>query len=360
MSRAPRVLVSGACLGQGVGGVRRHNEELLPRLDALLREGGGALAVLEGATPVAFPLPPSIERLPSDVPFQPVHRRALAESRALRAALAHAAARGRPFDLVHTAHLPSPRRLGVPFTITLHDLRSLDLEGAPLARRVLGRRALDRATRDARRVLCVSDVVRARVEEEFSHARGKTVRIGNGADHLSLVPRKPSDPPFLLHVGHVESRKNVEVLVRALAADPELPRLVLVGAPKGNALERLLSLAESLGVEQRIEARGVVGDDDLAALYSTAACCVFPSRLEGFGIGPAEALRAGCPVALSEIAAHREAAGGGPPGFDPEDPAAAARAIRAARAAPAPEGPLHGWGACALRWRDALLRAARG
>ncbi|MEM1448403.1 MAG: glycosyltransferase family 1 protein [Planctomycetota bacterium] len=359
MTRAPRVLIAGACLGQGPGGVRRHNEELLPRLDALLREDGGGVAVLEGATPLAFALPDTVERIPSDVPFQPVHRRVLAESRALRTALSDAADRGRPFDLVHTAHLPAPRRLGLPFTITLHDLRSLDPGRVPLTRRLMGRRVLQRATRDALRVLCVSDAVREQIEQEFPDARGRVVRIGNGADHLPLLPRAPVEPPFLLHVGHVEPRKNVEVLVRALAADRDLPRLMLVGVPKGRALERVLALAAELGVERRIEARGPVGDDELAALYASASCSVFPSRLEGFGIGPAEALRAGCPVALSEIPAHREAAGEGPPGFDPDDPVAAANAIRRALAAATPSRPEHTWDACAGRWRDAAVEAAR-
>jgi hypothetical protein len=45
---APRVLVSGVVLGQPMGGVRRHNAELLPRVARLLAERGGSLAVLEG------------------------------------------------------------------------------------------------------------------------------------------------------------------------------------------------------------------------------------------------------------------------------------------------------------------------
>jgi hypothetical protein len=46
--RAPRVLVAGTVLGQPMGGVRRHNQELLPRVARRLAARGGALAVLAG------------------------------------------------------------------------------------------------------------------------------------------------------------------------------------------------------------------------------------------------------------------------------------------------------------------------
>ena len=78
---APRVLVSGVVLGQPMGGVRRHNQELLPRLARLLEEDGGGLAILEGRKPVALELPPSIERFPSSVPSSPPLVRAMGESR---------------------------------------------------------------------------------------------------------------------------------------------------------------------------------------------------------------------------------------------------------------------------------------
>ena len=357
MSPAPHVLVSGVCLGQPMGGVRRHNQELLPRVAALLRADGGSLTVMEGATPIAFPLPDTIERLQSDVPFQPAPRRAFFESRALESALSRAAADGRPFDLVHTAHMPAPRRLSVPFTLTIHDLRSLDLDRAPFVRRLFGGRVLGGATRDARRVLCVSDAMRARIEEEFPHARGKVVVIGNGVDHLPVLARDPAEPPFLLHVGHIEPRKNLELLLHALASDEGLPRLVLAGAARGGTLDELLAVAAELDVTDRVTTIASADDDELARLHATAACAVFPSRLEGFGIGPAEALRAGCPVAVSDIPAHREIVGEAVPSFGVDDVEGAVDAIRVALASEAPPAPPYTWDACAERWFAALVAA---
>lgn len=361
MTRAPRVLVSGACLGQPAGGVRRHNAELLPRLESLLRQAGGGLAVMEGRTPVGWDLPPQVARVPSDVPYQPALMRALKEGRALRRCLGDAARSGAPYDLVHTGHLPTPTRLPVPYTLTVHDLRSLDFRGVSLARRAVGRRALGSAIARARRVLCVSDAVRARIVEEFPSAASRLDLIGNGEDHLSLLPRTPSTSPFMLHVGHVEPRKNLALIIEAMSRYPALPRLVLAGASKGDAAARLLVVAEHRGLAGKIEMLGPVADEELARLYSTAACAVFPSVLEGFGIGPAEALRAGCPVAASAIPAHLEVSGDGATFFSPADPDDFARAVMecvAVSAISRPPGNEHRWEDCAGRWFEALMRAS--
>ena len=101
MSRAPRVLVSGVVLSQPMGGVRRHNAELLARVANAFGDEGGALDVLAPREGLAFDLPTSVRVIPSEVPSGPPWRRALRESRALDAALADAAREGCPYDLVH-------------------------------------------------------------------------------------------------------------------------------------------------------------------------------------------------------------------------------------------------------------------
>ena len=360
MTRAPRVLVSGACLGQPAGGVRRHNAELLPRVERLLREGGGGLSVMEGKTPVGWELPEAVTRIPSDVPYQPAAWRALRERRELERCIAAAASSNAPFDLVHTGHLPAPARLSLPFTITIHDLRSLDFGGSSMIRRIAGRRALASAVRRARRVLCVSEAMRARIVEEFPVAAPKLDLVGNGEDHLQRLPRAPSPSPFMLHVGHLEPRKNLSLIIEAMARFPALPRLVLAGAGKGSSAARLVAAARHRGLEDRIELLGAVSDMELARLYSTAACAVFPSVLEGFGIGPAEALQAGCPVAVSSIPAHLEVSGEGAVHFAPQAPDDFARAVMecvATSEVHRSPGEARRWADCAERWYQALLRA---
>jgi len=329
---APRVLVLGAVLAQGFGGVRRHNQELLPRVARRLADAGGGLAVLVGREGLSFELPEPAERLASTVPSGPPLARATREAPALRAALEAAARAGRPFDLWHTAHFPVPRGIAVPYTLTVHDLRALALEHTPFSRRFMAKRVIGAAVEKARTVVTVSEQVGAALEAAFRAPR--RVVVPNAGDHLPVLPRAPAADAPLLHVGHLEPRKNLALLLRALALDPGLPDLVLVGAPKHDEERRLASLAAELGVAARVRFRGPLPEEELPALYARCAAVAIPSRLEGFGIGVLEAQRAGAPLAIAAAGALPEVAGPEVPAFDPDDAAGCARALRAALAAP--------------------------
>ena len=356
---APRVLVSGVVLGQPAGGVRRHNQELLPRAARLLAAAGGALAVLEGKEPVAFELPPEVERIPSHVPPGPPLARALQEGRALAEVL-----RGHAFDLVHTAHLPVPRRLPLPFSLTLHDLRALELRHTPFSRRFFAKHVIGEAVARASTVIAVSETVARALAERFRPRR--LAVVPNAGDHLAILPRARADGAALLHVGHLEPRKNLELLVRALALDPALPDLELAGRAKDGEDERLRALARELGVEARVRFLGPLPDERLPELYARCAAVVIPSRLEGFGIGVLEAQRARAPLAIADAGALPEVAGADVPRFDPDDPAACAHAIRAALAQPratledhASRGGRFTWDASAERLVEAWTAAVR-
>ncbi|HVS10824.1 MAG TPA: glycosyltransferase [Planctomycetota bacterium] len=323
---AARVLVAASALAQPMGGARRHAAEILPRAARLLEAHGGRLVLLEGSGGLPFEMP--VERLPSNVPAQPPLVRALLESAALRRALTAARAAGRPFDLVHTAHLPAPRAMGVPFTILLHSSRAVS--------RPFGRVVLRDALHRAAVVLAVSESLRQELLA-LGAAPERTLVVPNAADHLAIHQRHPGEDAALLHVGHVEPNKNLALLLRALALDPSLPALWLAGEPKHGEDRRLRRLARRLGVELRVRFLGLVGDDQLAHLYSRAACVVLPSLRESFDIPALEACRAGAPLAVSNLPALLEVAGPDVPHFDPRDPAACARAIRTAMETPAAE-----------------------
>ena len=331
-----RVLVVGSVLGQPAGGVRRHNAELLPRLARRLGEEGGSLAVLVGTGGLGFELPGSVERLETTVPPAPPLVRATLEGRWLRRLLGEAAESGRPFDLIHTAHHPVPRHLPVPHSLMVHDLRALSLEHSPFSRRLFARQILGRGVEGAAVVEVVSEATRAELLRAFRLDPGDVHLVPNGVDHLEVLPRSAgADAPLLV--------------LEALALDGSLPDVRVVGAAKGDARDWLERRAAELGLAGRIRLDGPADEDDLPGLYAGAACVVCPSRLEGFGLVPAEALRAGAPVAVSDIPAHREVCGEAVPSFDPGDARACARAIRRAlEVAPAT--------APGLAWDDAAAR----
>ncbi len=325
--KSPRILLSGVVLGEPMGGVRRHNAELLPRASGLLSKNGGNLTVIEGSTPISFPLGKDVERIRTRVPFQPPWQRWALEQGTIERAVKQAAAEGRPFDLWHTAHLPVPR-VPLPYALTIHDLRDLTLDSTSALRKVISPRLFASAIQGARVVMTVSDYMRDEIRRRFRPRR--VVVIPNAADHMEFAERKPSEDPFLLHVGHIERRKNLELMLHALALDPELPRLVLAGTPKSGEDLRLKRIADQLGVSERVQILENVTDETLIELYSQATCVVIPSFMEGFGIGVLEAQLARAPLAVSNAGALPEVAGQRVPSFSPDVPEAALTAIKKA------------------------------
>ena len=323
--RAPRVLLSGVVLGQPMGGVRRHAMELLPRAGRLLAQQGGSLTVLEGTEPLAFDLPVEVTVVRCDVPSRPPLVRAVSEG----SAWAAEAARAR-YDLVHTAHLPVPPKTPLPYALLLHDLRALSGEMAPFARRLVARAVIGRAVRGAALVLTVSETVRAELIARFHLDPEGVVVVPNAADHFAPIARRVEPDAPLVCLGHLEPRKNLELVLRALAHDPTLPRLELHGAAKHGEGERLAALARELGVENRVTFAGPFDETRLPELLARAACVVVPSLIEGFGIVALEAQLASAPLAVADAGALRETAGHETPFFAPDDPSACAASIRAA------------------------------
>lgn len=142
--------------------------------------------------------------------------------------------------------------------------------------------------------------------------------------------------PYLLHVGGRHGYKNFEGLLRAFAASAWLRdnlRLVCFGAGAFSREERRLIASLGLSESQVIHLGG--GDDRLAALYKGAAAFVYPSRYEGFGIPPLEAMSLNCPVICSNTSSIPEVVGDAGEYFDPLDAACIGVAIERVLQAPA-------------------------
>jgi glycosyltransferase involved in cell wall biosynthesis len=140
-------------------------------------------------------------------------------------------------------------------------------------------------------------------------------------------------PGFLLYVGGVDYRKNLEGAIRGYA---ELPRpmrdahqLVIACNLAQHLRFSLRIFAEGLGIESRnLLLTGFVSDRDLAALYRSCELFVFPSLYEGAGLPILEAMTCGAPVASSGTSAMPELLGDTEATFDPADPADIARCVR--------------------------------
>lgn len=353
-----RALLIAQVLAQPHGGVLRHAREALPRLAAQWLDRGHSLTLLEGSTPLDVELPSAVRREASKSAPVKVRDRAFKEGRWVRRAIEDLG----PFDLVHTAHLPVPRLPGPTRLCWLvHDLRRSDARVSGRLGSSIGRRWLKQAAARAHGVLCVSRQVRDRLENEFEVPRQRLFIARHGGDHLPILPRSLDDGRGqLLYVGHLEPRKNLTVLLRALGSDPQLPPLRLVGRDVAGHTQQLKTLSVSLGIADRVHFEEPVPDARLPELYARAAALVLPSKLEGFGLPVIEAQRAGVPVAVARAGALTEVGGPFAASFDPDNPEACARALRVSLARPQSELELAArrargfkWDLAATRWREA-------
>jgi alpha-1,3-rhamnosyl/mannosyltransferase len=158
--------------------------------------------------------------------------------------------------------------------------------------------------------------------------------------------------PYLLTVGRLQPRKNVEAALDAfdrLAKAGTDHQLVVVGG-RGWHDEPLLERVRTAAAGDRIVLTGRVDDDELVALYRGAGCFVFPSRFEGFGFPPLEAMACGTPVVSSDRTSMPEVVGDAGLLVDPDDVAALTAAV----------GDVVGSPERAARLRAAGLRRAAG
>ena len=244
---------------------------------------------------------------------------AAARPAALRRRLADAEALHFPLTIM----LP---RVDTPAAVTLHDLQHLDLpELFPRAERAFRAVAWHRSVRRARLVIVPSAFVRDRAVALLGLDPARVRVIHHGIDHERFRPGNEPREPIVLYPARSWPHKNHDRLLEAFALlrrERRGLRLVLTG---GGA-------QTGAGVEQR----GRVSLDELASLYRRSAALVFPSRYEGFGQPPLEAMASGCPVACSNAASLPEVCGDAARYFDPDSPEQIAGALAAVLDDPEP------------------------
>lgn len=310
------VAISGWLLGPHSGANRRLLalcEHLAPQLAA-----GERLTVLHRPDYVP-PTLPRIEWRAIDVPAGPAFRRARAEARLLPAILRELGA-----NVLDHGFLPLPR-VAVPTCLLLHDLRAA--EGLTRWPRWLARAVLRRSCNRAAAIVVPSEFTAQRLRELVAPVPPVHV-VPNGV--VLPPPHRGVGREHLLHVGHIEPRKNLGVVLRALALLPAVqrPPLLLVGHDAGS-LAGLHALATRLGIPDSLQWCGVRDDAATAELYATARAIVVPSRYEGFGLCALEGLAHGRPVLVADAGALPEVVGAAGVVLPPDDPAAWARAIEA-------------------------------
>lgn len=223
-------------------------------------------------------------------------------------------------QVVHIPFMAHPTvRMRVPSVVTVHDLIPFRLTSYHQSWRERSYfRHVARSLPYADRLVAISQATLSDLATLFPSLVPKAVVIPNGV-HPEFYEKVPAERvarltrrfalrqrPRVLYVGGYDERKNVKMLLKAMAlafAGRREGELVLVGAEEVPEVRRWL---DEVKLTDRTILTPFVSREELVALYSDADVFVYPSRYEGFGMPPAQALAVGVPVVASDIPPVRE------------------------------------------------------
>ena len=122
-------------------------------------------------------------------------------------------------------------------------------------------------------------------------------------------PMSPSTQPYFLAVGTLWRHRKFDLAIRALARTALPHRLLIAGATPTGETARLQSLAQELGVGDRLQLLGVVPPSHMPSLYGGAAALVATSELESFGMSLVEAMASATPIVAVRRTVYEETVG---------------------------------------------------
>ncbi|MDE3230377.1 MAG: glycosyltransferase family 4 protein [Chloroflexota bacterium] len=258
-------------------------------------------------------------------------------------------------DLAHVPYYaPIMRPAGLPQIVTIRDVLPLALpEYQTKTTAAIYSRLAAHAARRAEGVITASEWSKRDIIEHLRipaerirvvrEAPAPDFRRETNPDRLRAVRAKYRlNERFVLNVGGMDVRRNIGRLVGAFAAayyelsEPSL-QLFIAGDHERLGSSPLYPdwrpLAAAFGVQRQVVC-APVAEEDLAALYSAAACFAFTSRYEGFGLTALEAMACGAPVVCSNATSLPEVVGSAGILVSPDDTDALAAAIYRTLAAP--------------------------
>jgi glycosyltransferase involved in cell wall biosynthesis len=261
-------------------------------------------------------------------------------------------------ELMHFPHFNVPIFCPSKFVVTIHDLiltRFPTVRASTLApwlykvKNLAYQMVIFLAIKRSEKVIAVSNFTKNDIVEKFRTRSSKIEVTYEGVSSLShennslfvekiddrktllsyniITDENSSKSKFILYVGNAYPHKNLDnLLLVFLALHQKYPdyRLVLVGR-EDYFYKRLKEQARGLGLwhedvpQSPVIFPGHVTDLELGVLYRNALFYVFPSRYEGFGLPPLEAMAKGCPVTSSDRSCLPEILGDAALYFNPDD-----------------------------------------
>jgi glycosyltransferase involved in cell wall biosynthesis len=242
-------------------------------------------------------------------------------------------------DIAHVPYWAAPLSSTVPLVVTIHDVIPLSM---PIYQSGLGAKLyfslVTASAKGVAHIITDSEFSRSEIMEQIGFPREYITAIPLAVDP-ALHPRigAERDPQirekydlpeqYAVYIGGYDVRKNLRALLSAYTyvgppAGEEYP-LVLGGrTPTQWGSPRFPDLPaeiERLGISEYVRWIGPVDEADKPGIYRMARAAIFPSRYEGFGLGPLEAMACGTPTIAADASSIPEVVGEGAYLVDPDD-----------------------------------------
>lgn len=310
------IALNGRFLSQGLTGVQRYAREVTRALDAL-----------PGRPPIRLLAPPGARDLNQFPTLSP----RVVGTRGGQAWEQWDLSRAAGGDFVLSLGNTGPILAGRNQAVVIHDAGAFDTPESYGAAFRLWYRGLQKglAWRGAR-IVTVSRFSAGRIAHHLripeppATLEGGEHILRDAADAIVLARHNLSPGGYALVVGTGAAHKNLSALHAATGALGARGLVLAVAGAKDAAVFRAGSDAPDA-----VRALGRVSDAELRALYEGALCLLFPSRYEGFGLPPVEAMWCGCPVIAAPAGALPEVCADAALWFDPARPASLADAVAA-------------------------------
>ena len=240
-------------------------------------------------------------------------------------------------NFMHFPHWNVPIFTRTPFIVTIHDLILLEDPSSAHAttrnafvhgiKYAAFRLVLENAVHRSRHIIAVSEHTKQSVLKHFRIKPHKVTVVHNGV-------MAPSDgrgvslrdlgvvEPYILAVGNRYPHKNLDTLIRAfkLVFERHTSASLVLAGRHDVFTERLMRLTQQLSLpEHAVRFVDLPSDEQIGALYRHASLLAFPSKIEGFGLPPLEAMHVGTPVMSSNASCLPEIFGDAAIYVDPDD-----------------------------------------
>jgi len=241
--------------------------------------------------------------------------------------------RRNPVDVLHV-QFTAPPIPPCPVVVSIHDLSFEHLpETFKRRSRAQLRLTVRRSARKAAEILTISEYSRRAIIETY-HVDPERITVTPLAAPAHFAPVSDEtellrvrqtygiERDYILTLGSIQPRKNLARLIRAFGmlrsrdSKKQAPQLVIAGK-RGWLYDETLRVAGEHEAGRDIVFTGYVQERDLPALYSAAACFVYPSYYEGFGLPVVEAMQCGTPVVAGNQTSLPEVVGDGGVLVDP-------------------------------------------